>query len=94
MSKTTNRTDRFISISLAIAYITFWTQIICAFVGDRNIVAPWNMFIYMVSTLILMCTVIDKDYQRAVLRILGGSVLLWGILIILYIGILALRGFL
>lgn len=91
MSKTTNRTDRLISISLAIAYITFLVQIVCAFLGDRNIIAPWNMFIYMTSTLVLMYTVIDKDCKWTFLRILGGAVLLWGILIIFYIGILALK---
>lgn len=94
MCKKTDHTDKIISITLAISFLTFWVQIICAFVGDRNIVAPWTIYLYLLSTLVLMCTVIDKKDKWAVLRVLGGAVLLWGILIILYIGILAIRGFL
>lgn len=94
MCKKTDHTDKIISITLAISVLTFWVQIVCAFVGDRNLVAPWNLLVYTIVTSVLMYTAIDIQAKGAIPRILGGAILLWGILIILYVGILAIRGFL
>lgn len=90
----TNRSDKWLAISMVVTVACFWVQIICAFVGDRNYVAPWCFLIYMISTLAIILITIDLKTKWAAVRIIVGATAMWSILMLLYIGILALRGFL
>lgn len=91
MSKTTNRTDRKIAISMSIYFVTFWLQIVYAIIEINNYVSLWNFFIYMIAVIVLFLNVINVDEKFGWLKLIAASLLMLMILIGICAGIFVLK---